>query len=124
MARTTIKVAAIGSYTKTQINKLVREAGVDLRNRLIDYSPVGQYPGGGTFKSNWQFKQQGLTYVALNATQNYAEAITFGGSAMPRSWNGTFRSNFGLPERWPEVLAGKETKEQIPSIWSSIVRRT
>tara|TARA_R100000734_G_scaffold3379_1_gene3135 strand:+ start:1090 stop:1464 length:375 start_codon:yes stop_codon:yes gene_type:complete len=123
MARTTIKISEIGSYTKKQVDKLVREAGVDLKNRLINYSPVGQYDGGGTFKSNWQFKKQGLTFVAINLTQNYAEAITFGGSAMPPSWNRKFRSKFGLPERWPEVLAGKETTEQIPSIWSSIVRR-
>ena len=122
MARQTIKVEAIGGYTKQQIDKLVREAGVDLRNRLLDLSPVGEVQGG-TFLSNWQFKKQGLTFVAINTTQNYAEAITFGGAAMPPSWNNEFKSRFGLPERWPEVLAGKETRERIPSIWSSIVRR-
>lgn len=122
MAHTKIKIEAIGSYTRQQVQKVVRESGVYLRNRLIELSPVGEV-SGGTFKSNWQFKQQGLTYIAINATQGYAEAITFGGSAIPPSWRGKFRSRFGLPERWPEVLAAKETSQEIPRFWANIVRR-
>ncbi len=122
MAQTRITIDAIGDHARKQVEKLVKESGVYLRNRLIELSPVGEV-NGGTFKSNWQFKHDGLTYTAFNTTQGYAEAITFGGSAMPPSWQGKFRSRFGLPERWPEKLAAKETGEQIPRFWSNIVRR-
>ena len=120
---TQIRVDQIDEYIKGQVETLVKEAGVDLRNRVVDLSPVGE-KNGGTFKSNWQPPiHEGLVSRVVNNTQNYGIAITFGGAAKPRSWGGRFRSRFGLPERWPEKLAIKETQEQIPSLWARIVKR-
>ena len=118
-----IQFSQIDEYIKGQVETLVKEAGVDLRNRVVNLSPVGEV-NGGTFKSNWQPPvHSGLVSRVVNNTQNYGVAITFGGAAKPRSWGGRFRSRYGLPERWPEKLAIKETKEAIPGIWASIVRR-
>jgi hypothetical protein len=118
-----IQFSQIDEYIKGQVETLVKEAGTDLRNRVVSLSPVGEV-NGGTFKSNWQPPvHSGLVSRVVNNTQNYGVAITFGGAAKPRSWGGRFRSRYGLPERWPEKLAIKETKEAIPGIWASIVRR-
>ena len=118
-----IQFSQIDEYIKGQVETLVKEAGTDLRNRVVNLSPVGEV-NGGTFKSNWQPPvHSGLVSRVVNNTQNYGVAITFGGAAKPRSWGGRFRSRYGLPERWPEKLAIKETKEAIPGIWASIVRR-
>jgi hypothetical protein len=118
-----IQFSQIDEYIKGQVETLVKEAGTDLKNRVVSLSPVGEV-NGGTFKSNWQPPvHSGLVSRVVNNTQNYGVAITFGGAAKPRSWGGRFRSRYGLPERWPEKLAIKETKEAIPGIWASIVRR-
>ena len=120
---TRIRVDQIDEYVTSQVEALVREAGIDLKNRVVSLSPVGE-KNGGTFKSNWQPPiHEGLVSRVVNITQNYGVAITFGGKAMPPSWRGKFRSRYGLPERWPEKLAIKETQEQIPRIWANIVRR-
>tara|TARA_R100001509_G_scaffold55977_1_gene30894 strand:+ start:767 stop:1135 length:369 start_codon:yes stop_codon:yes gene_type:complete len=118
-----IRFDQIDDYIRGQVKELVKEGGIDVRNRLVSLSPVGEV-NGGTFKSNWQPPiNEGLVSRVINNTQNYGEAITFGGAAKPRSWGGRFRSRFSLPEKWPEVLALKETKEALPGIWSNIVRR-
>jgi hypothetical protein len=118
-----IEFGQIDEYIKGQVETLVREAGTDLRNRVVSLSPVGEI-NGGTFKSNWQLPiNTGLVSRVVNNTQNYGVAITFGGAAKPPSWGGKFRSRYGLPERWPEKLAIKETREAIPVIWANIVRR-
>ena len=126
MAQVKITIPEISGYCEAKVQELVREASVVLRNKLIDYSPTGQVDGG-TFKSNWQppvYADKGLTARIINNTQNYGEAITFGKN-MPPSWGKPpkFRSLFGLTAGWPEKLAGKETRDQIPGIWASIVRR-
>ncbi len=124
MAKVTITIPEISGYCEAKVQELVREASVVLRNKLIDYSPIGEV-NGGTFKSNWQppvFSDNGLTVRVINNTQNYGEAITFGEN-MPPSWKGKFRSRFGLTAGWPEKLAGKDTRDQIPGLWASIVRR-
>ena len=118
-----IEFSQIDEYIRGQVETLVKEAGTDLRNRVVSLSPVGEV-NGGTFKSNWQPPvHSGLVSRVVNNTQNYGVAITFGGAAKPRSWGGRFRSRYGLPERWPEKLAIKETKEAVPGIWARIVRR-
>ena len=124
MAKVTITLPQLSGYCEAKVQTLVREASVVLRNKLIEYSPTGEV-NGGTFKSNWQppvFSDNGLTVRVINNTQNYGEAITFGEN-MPPSWKGKFRSRFGLTAGWPEKLAGKDTRDQIPGLWASIVRR-
>ena len=124
MAQVKITIPEISGYCEAKVQELVREASVVLRNKLIDYSPTGQVDGG-TFKSNWQppvYADKGLTARIINNTQNYGEAITFGKN-MPPSWKGKFKSRFGLMAGWPEKLAGKDTRDQIPGLWASIVRR-
>ena len=126
MAKREITILQIGDYCEEKVQELVREAGVKLRDRLVELSPVGQYQGGGTFKSNWQppvYVDKGLTARITNTTQNYGEAITFGGQYMPPSWQGKFRSNFGLKENWPTLLAGKDVRNEIPSMWNRIVNK-
>ena len=108
-----IEFSQIDEYIRGQVETLVKEAGTDLRNRVVSLSPVGEV-NGNTFKSNWQPPvHSGLVSRVVNNTQNYGVAITFGGAAKPRSWGGRFRSRYGLPERWPEKLAIKETKEAV-----------
>lgn len=124
MAKVTITLPQLSGYCEAKVQTLVREASVVLRNKLIEYSPTGEV-NGGTFKSNWQppvYADKGLTASIVNNTQNYGEAITLGKN-MPPSWKGKFRSRFGLMAGWPEKLAGKDTRNQIPSLWASIVRR-
>jgi len=124
MAKVTITLPQLSGYCEAKVQELVREASVVLRNKLIDYSPTGQV-NGGTFVSNWQppvYADKGLTASIVNNTQNYGEAITFGKN-MPPSWKGKFKSRFGLTAGWPEKLAGKDTRDQIPGLWASIVRR-
>jgi hypothetical protein len=124
MAKVTITLPELSGYCEAKVQTLVKEVAVVLRNKLIEYSPTGEV-NGGTFKSNWQppvFSDNGLTVRVINNTQNYGEAITFGEN-MPPSWKGKFRSRFGLMAGWPEKLAGKDTRDQIPGMWSSIVRR-
>ena len=124
MAQVRITIPQISGYCEAKVQELVREASVVLRNKLIEYSPTGEV-NGGTFKSNWQppvYADKGLTARIVNNTQNYSEAITFGKN-MPPSWKGKFRSRFGLMAGWPEKLAGKDTRNAIPGIWASIVRR-
>jgi len=124
MAQVRITIPQISGYCEAKVQKLVREASVVLRNKLIVHSPTGEVDGG-TFKSNWQppvYADKGLTARIVNNTQNYGEAITFGKN-MPPSWKGKFRSRFGLIAGWPEKLAGKDTRDQIPGLWASIVRR-
>ena len=124
MAQVRITLPQFPGYCEAKVQKLVREASVVLRNKLIEYSPTGEI-NGGTFKSNWQppvYADKGLTARIVNNTQNYGEAITFGKN-MPPSWKGKFRSRFGLMAGWPEKLAGKDTRDQIPGLWASIVRR-
>lgn len=120
---TKIEFGQIEGYIRDQVEELVKVAGTDLRNRVVNLSPVGE-KDGGTFRSNWQPPvHSGLVSRVVNNTQNYGVAITFGGAAKPRSWGGKFRSRFGLPERWPEKLAMKETMDQIPGFWASIVKK-
>ncbi len=119
-------VAQYADIVEGQSKELVRESSVYLRNRLVELSPVGQYQGGGTFKSNWQppvYDGAGFVGRVVNNTQNYGLAITVGGRYMPPSWNGRFRSNFGLVEGWPKKLAVKDTENAIPSMWNRIVRK-
>ena len=124
MAQVRIKLPQLSGYCEAKVQELVREASVVLRNRLVEYSPTGEV-NGGTFKSNWQppvYADKKLTARIINNTQNYGQAITFGKN-MPPSWKGKFRSRFGLMAGWPEKLAGKDTRNAIPGIWASIVRR-
>lgn len=125
MAKRRIEILQIGGYCEEKVQELVRESGVKLRDRLVELSPVGEV-NGGTFKSNWQppvYVDKGLTARVINNTQNYGEAITFGGQYMPPSWQGKFRSRFGLKENWPTLLAGKDVQNQIPNMWSRIVKK-
>jgi len=125
MAKREITILGISDYCEEKVQELVREAGVKLRDRLVELSPVGEV-NGGTFKSNWQapvYADKGLTARIVNNTQNYGEAITFGGPYMPPSWQGRFRSRFGLKENWPTLLAGKDVRNAIPSMWSRIVSK-
>tara|TARA_B100000035_G_scaffold45078_1_gene34002 strand:+ start:1141 stop:1521 length:381 start_codon:yes stop_codon:yes gene_type:complete len=125
MAKREITILQIGDYCEEKVQELVREAGAKLRDRLVELSPVGEV-NGGTFKSNWQppvYVDKGLTARVVNTTQNYGEAITFGGQYMPPSWQGRFRSRFGLKENWPTLLAGKDVQNAIPSMWSRIVSK-
>ena len=124
MAKVTITLPQLAGYCEAKVETLVRESSIQLRNKLIEYSPTGEV-SGGTFKSNWQppvYRDKGLTGSIVNITQNYGEAITFGEN-MPPSWGGKFRSRFGLMAGWPEKLAGKDTRDMIPGIWSNILRR-
>ena len=124
MANRKISLLQVGDYCEEKVQELVREAGIKLRDRLVELSPVGEV-NGGTFKSNWQppvYVDKGLTARVVNNTQNYGEAITFGEN-MPKSWNGTFRSRYGLPQGWPTLLAGKDVQNAIPSMWSRIVKK-
>ncbi len=125
MAQVRITIPQISGYCEAKVQELVREASIVLRNKLIDYSPTGEVDGG-TFVGNWQppvYLDKGLTARIVNNTQNYGEAITFGKN-MPPSWGGKFRTRFtGLMAGWPEKLAGKDTRDAIPGIWASIVRR-
>lgn len=119
MAVVRLRLRQIKPYAEAKVKQVVRESAIDLRNRLVSYSPVGEI-SGGTFKSNWQppiLENGGYVARVVNTTQNYGLAITFGGRYMPPSWQGRFRSRYGLPERWPVVLAVKETQDIIPSIW-------
>ena len=124
MAKRQIQILQIGDYCEDKVQELVREAGVKLRNRVVELSPVGEV-NGGTFKSNWQppvYVDNGLTARIVNNTQNYGEAITYGEN-MPPSWKGQFRSRFGLPQGWPTLLAGKDVQNAIPSMWNRIVSK-
>lgn len=124
MAKVTITLPQLSGYCEAKVQDLVREASIQLRDKLIEYSPTGEV-SGGTFKSNWQppvYRDKGLTASIVNITQNYGEAITFGVN-MPPSWDKKFRSRFGLIAGWPEKLAWKDTKDMIPGIWSNILRR-
>ena len=125
MAKRRIEILQIGDYCEQKVQEVVKESGVMLRDRLVELSPVGEV-NGGTFKSNWQspvYVDKGLTARVVNITQNYGEAITFGGQYMPPSWQGRFRSRFGLMENWPTLLAGKDVQNAIPSMWSRIVKK-
>tara|TARA_R100000027_G_scaffold12244_1_gene8736 strand:- start:69 stop:449 length:381 start_codon:yes stop_codon:yes gene_type:complete len=125
MAKREITILQIGDYCEEKVQELVREAGVKLRDRLVELSPVGEV-NGNTFKSNWQppvYADKGLTARITNTTQNYGEAITFGGQYMPPSWQGKFRSRFRLKENWPTLLAGKDVQNAIPSMWNRIVSK-
>lgn len=125
MAKRRIEILQIGDYCEEKVHEVVRESGVMLRDRLVELSPVGEV-NGGTFKSNWQppvYVDKGLTARVVNNTQNYGEAITFGGQYMPPSWQGRFRSRFGLMENWPTLLAGKDVQNAIPSMWNRIVSK-
>ena len=124
MAKREITILQIGDYCEGKVQELVKEAGVKLRNRVVELSPVGKV-NGGTFKSNWQppvYVDKGLTARIVNNTQNYGEAITYGENK-PKSWDGKFRSRFGLPEGWPTLLAGKDVQNAIPSMWNRIVSK-
>ena len=124
MAKRQIEILQIGDYCEEKVQELVREAGIKLRDRLVELSPVGEV-NGGTFKSNWQppvYVDKGLTARITNNTQNYGEVITYGVNK-PRSWQGKFRSRFGLPEGWPTLLAGKDVQNAIPSMWNRIVSK-
>lgn len=124
MAKRQIQILQIGEYCEGKVQELVKESGVMLRDRLVELSPVGEV-NGGTFKSNWQppvYVDKGLTARIVNNTQNYGEAITFGES-LPPSWQGRFRSRYGLPKGWPTLLAGKDVRNAIPSMWNRIVSK-
>jgi hypothetical protein len=124
MAKRTLKIMAVAGYAEDKTKELVREAAIMFRDRVVELSPVGEV-NGGTFKSNWQppvFVDKGLTARIVNITQNYGEAITFGEN-MPPSWQGKFRSRYGLPQGWPILLAGKDVQNAIPSMWNRIVRK-
>ena len=124
MAKRQIQILQIGDYCEGKVQELVKEAGVKLRNRVVELSPVGKV-NGGTFKSNWQppvYVDKGLTARIVNNTQNYGEAITYGENK-PKSWDGKFRSRFGLPEGWPTLLAGKDVQNAIPSMWNRIISK-
>ena len=119
MAGTRINLNQLPGYIEDRLEELVQEAGVFLENRLISVSPTDT----GTFKKNWQRRRDGLDFLSFNNTQGYAEVITFGVN-MPPSWQGRFRSKFKLQKGWPDTLAAKDTREQIPKIWNRIVRRS
>lgn len=124
MAKREITILGISDYCEEKVQELVRESGVKLRDRLVELSPVGEV-NGGTFKSNWQppvYIDNGLTARVVNSTQNYGEAITFGEN-MPSSWGNPpkFRSRYGLPKGWPTLLAAKDVRNEIPSMWNRIV---
>tara|TARA_R100001509_G_scaffold65817_1_gene36464 strand:+ start:1132 stop:1515 length:384 start_codon:yes stop_codon:yes gene_type:complete len=126
MAKKEITILQIGDYCESKVQELVKEAGVKLRNRVVELSPVGEV-NGGTFKSNWQppvYVDKGLTARIVNNTQNYGEAITYGENTPP-SWGppGSFKSRFGLPQGWPTLLAGKDVQNAIPSMWNRIVSK-
>ena len=124
MAKRQIQILQIGDYCEGKVQELVKEAGVKLRNRVVELSPVGEV-NGGTFKSNWQppvYVDKGLTARIVNNTQNYGEAITYGEN-MPPSWQRKFRSRYGLPQGWPTLLAGKDVQNAIPSMWNRIVSK-
>ena len=124
MAKRQIEILQIGDYCEKKVQELVREAGIKLRDRLVELSPVGEI-NGGTFKANWQppvYVDKGLTARIVNNTQNYGEVITYGVNKPP-SWQGRFRSRFGLPEGWPTLLAGKDVQNAIPSMWNRIVSK-
>lgn len=119
MATIRLRLRQIKPYLESKTKQVVREAAIDVRNRLIGYSPVGE-KNGGTFKGNWQspvYEAGGYVAHVVNTTQNYGLAITFGEQYKPPSWGGKFRSRYGLPEGWPRKLAVKETQDLIPSIW-------
>lgn len=124
MAKKEITILQIGDYCEGKVQELVKEAGVKLRNRVVELSPVGEV-NGGTFKSNWQqpvYVDKGLTARIVNNTQNYGEVITYGVNKPP-SWQSKFRSRYGLPEGWPTLLAGKDVQNAIPSMWNRIVNK-
>ena len=123
MAKKQITILQIGDYCEGKVQELVKEAGVKLRNRVVELSPVGEV-NGGTFKSNWPpvYVDKGLTARIVNNTQNYGEAITYGENTPP-SWQGKFRSRYGLPQGWPTLLAGKDVQNAIPSMWNRIVSK-
>ena len=124
MAKRQIQILQIGDYCEGKVKELVKEAGIKLRDRVVELSPVGEV-NGGTFKSNWQppvYVDKGLTARIVNNTQNYGEAITYGEN-MPPSWQGRFRSRYGLPQGWPTLLAGKDVQNAIPSMWNRIVSK-
>tara|TARA_R100000030_G_scaffold28180_1_gene20661 strand:+ start:214 stop:591 length:378 start_codon:yes stop_codon:yes gene_type:complete len=124
MAKRQIQILQIGDYCEGKVQELVKEAGVKLRNRVVELSPVGEV-NGGTFKSNWQppvYVDKGLTARIVNNTQNYGEAITYGENTPP-SWRGQFKSRYGLPKSWPTLLAGKDVQNAIPSMWNRIVSK-
>lgn len=124
MAKKEITILQIGDYCEEKVKELVKEAGVKLRDRLVELSPVGEV-NGGTFKSNWQspvYVDKGLTARVVNNTQNYGEVITYGINK-PKSWNREFKSRYGLPEGWPTLLAGKDVQNAIPSMWNRIVSK-
>ena len=124
MAKRVIQILGIGDYCEEKVQELVRTARIKLRDRLVELSPVGEI-NGGTFKSNWQppvYVDKGLTARIVNTTQNYGEVITYGVNKPP-SWQGEFRSRFGLPEGWPTLLAGKDVQNAIPSMWNRIVSK-
>ena len=119
-------VVEYADLVEDQVQELVRESTVYLRNRLVELSPVGE-KNGGTFKSNWQppvYGDGGFVGRVVNATQNYGLAITVGGKYMPPSWKGTFRSRYGLSEGWPKKLAVKDVENAVPSMWNRIVRKS
>ena len=123
MAKRVIKLPNLAGYAEDKVKKLVREVAVSFRDRVVELSPVGEV-NGNTFKSNWQppaYSNKGLAATVANITQNYGEAITLGEN-MPPSWNGKFRSRYGLPKGWPVVLAGKDVQNRVPSMWNRIVR--
>lgn len=125
MAKKTIQLPQMAGYAEDKVKELVRESSIMFRDRVVELSPVGA-KNGGTFKSNWQepvYVDNGLTGRIVNNTQNYAEAITFGGEFMPPSWKGRFRSRFGLQENWPVLLAAKDVQNAVPSMWNRIVSK-
>ena len=124
MAKRKLEITAVAGYAEDKTRELVREVAIKFRDRVVELSPVGEV-NGGTFKSNWQppvFTDKGFTARIVNITQNYGEAITFGEN-MPPSWQGRFRSRYGLPKGWPILLAGKDVQNAIPSMWNRIVRK-
>ena len=123
MAKREIAITGIGKHCEEKVQELVREASIRLRDRLVELSPTDT----NTFVNNWQppvFLNNGLTGRIVNNTQKYGEAITYGVNTPP-SWGppGTFRSRFGLEKGWPTKLAGKDVANEIPSMWSRIVRK-
>ena len=123
MAKKEIRILQIGDYCEEKVKELVKEAGVKLRNRVVELSPVDS----NTFKQNWQppvSADNGLTARIVNNTQNYGEVITYGEN-MPPSWGHPpkFRSRYGLPQGWPTKLAGKDVQNAIPSMWNRIVNK-
>ena len=124
MAKRKIPITGAAGYIEGKTQELVREVAIKFRDRVVELSPVGEV-NGGTFKSNWQspvYTDKGLTARIVNITQNYGEAITFGEN-MPPSWQGQFRSRYGLPQGWPVLLAAKDVQNAVPSMWSRIVKQ-